>query len=656
MAIPYERLVTEDLNRGWGPVDVTMPAGGIAVGTKVGIHAFLGEHYNVQDFGAVGDGITDDTAAIQLAITTCAAGGVVWFPRVAAYYRITDALSIPKAMTVDGGGAQIRLFTAGKNAFTVTASNVTIRNVALFGKQFAANNSNLEAGIACVGASAAVPYTNLTIEHCAIRNFGDYGINLQWVTDFRIEHCDIQDIFYAGIAVTSALRGHISHNRIRNIPGSSLVNAYGIAISRIQNDSLVTHPRSADIVVSGNVIQDVTNWEGIDTHGGQRITISGNTLLRCKMGIVATSSKNTAGVVIFAPLDIAIVGNTVESGVTDGTAWEGILLIGPGVTPGVRGEEATGVIANNVIRGHGEYDSGVGVGGILVRATHGVVVSGNVCYECSPNGINFWYDNYHFVCTGNTIIDPFGKTVGAGQAVGIYLRQPGNGGFIGNNTIVRSSRVFGAGIESLTYGIRTTAGAPVEVVTFGLNRIIGASTAPIYDGSGGMLEFSGGLVLPGYMSAEQVTTPPTAPTGTRAKLFFRDTGFTRGELVARFPTGSVQKLVREPRYLVAGNIALSAGWGNTATLNIIDGTDFYGKLQVQANGAGIAAFPTITITFNNSVFESGLPPYGMAQRNDGNAPTTAVVTWTSTLTTFVMAFNGLPVAGTNYNFAWMLAQ
>lgn len=48
--------------------------------------------FDVLDYGAVGDGATDDTAAIQAAIDAVpAAGGVVFFP--AGTYRLTDALT-----------------------------------------------------------------------------------------------------------------------------------------------------------------------------------------------------------------------------------------------------------------------------------------------------------------------------------------------------------------------------------------------------------------------------------------------------------------------------------------------------------------------------------------------------------------------------------
>ena len=48
--------------------------------------------FNVKDFGARGDGITDDTAAIQAAIDASLPGGKVYFP--AGVYRMSAPLRV----------------------------------------------------------------------------------------------------------------------------------------------------------------------------------------------------------------------------------------------------------------------------------------------------------------------------------------------------------------------------------------------------------------------------------------------------------------------------------------------------------------------------------------------------------------------------------
>lgn len=70
--------------------------------TPTTVQSKLREHVSVKDFGAVGDGLTDDTAAIQAAINECVArgGGQVYFD--AGVYLITSGLTATKGVVLNG--------------------------------------------------------------------------------------------------------------------------------------------------------------------------------------------------------------------------------------------------------------------------------------------------------------------------------------------------------------------------------------------------------------------------------------------------------------------------------------------------------------------------------------------------------------------------
>tara|TARA_R110000737_G_scaffold327196_1_gene341340 strand:- start:869 stop:2344 length:1476 start_codon:yes stop_codon:yes gene_type:complete len=78
-----------------------------------------GAPVNVLDFGAVGDGVTDDTAAIQAAIDSVVAGGTLYVPASSGHYLYTS-LTIAEAITIAGDG-----FSADQNSATLGAAKWT---------------------------------------------------------------------------------------------------------------------------------------------------------------------------------------------------------------------------------------------------------------------------------------------------------------------------------------------------------------------------------------------------------------------------------------------------------------------------------------------------------------------------------------------------
>lgn len=104
--------------------------------------------------------------------------------------------------------------------------------------------------------------------------------------------------------------------------------------------------------------------------------------------------------------------------------------------------------------------------------------------------------------------------------------------------------------------------------------------------------------------------------------------------------------------LVVGDFALSAGWGATASIDQLQSTssDLSGRLRVSASGAGIAAQPTITLTFKSGAFLSA--PFVVTARTSGGSQMSVQFSVTSTTTTMVLTFEGTPVAGQTYGVHW----
>lgn len=128
------------------------------------------EVVSVKDFGAVGDGVTDDTAAIQAAIDRLPAnGGVITFPDAALY--LVSSLNVNgKQITLDGGGSTIICSDATNGAIYKTdhGYRLTVTGLNFSGNGKAINHNS---------APATTSYDELNIENCSFTmGSGIYGV------------------------------------------------------------------------------------------------------------------------------------------------------------------------------------------------------------------------------------------------------------------------------------------------------------------------------------------------------------------------------------------------------------------------------------------------------------------------------------------------
>lgn len=88
----------------------------------------LRETVSVKDFGAVGDGVTDDTAAIASAISALSAsGGTIYFPAGTYKTGLITLPLYPKNITFFGDGAEVSvLIPAASNTRLIASAGITV--------------------------------------------------------------------------------------------------------------------------------------------------------------------------------------------------------------------------------------------------------------------------------------------------------------------------------------------------------------------------------------------------------------------------------------------------------------------------------------------------------------------------------------------------
>lgn len=98
--------------------------------------------------------------------------------------------------------------------------------------------------------------------------------------------------------------------------------------------------------------------------------------------------------------------------------------------------------------------------------------------------------------------------------------------------------------------------------------------------------------------------------------------------------------------LVAGDFALSAGWGTTASVGTITGTDQRWQATFTSAGTGQGANPTITLTYKDGTW--GTAPVSLVVRNGGTGVGITGFTFSSTATALTITAVGTPIDTETY--------
>lgn len=197
---------------------------------------------NAQDYGAAGDGTTDDTAVLQQAIDAAASGGMLLIP--AGIYS-TRKLLLPSKITICGDGNNTTLILRDGTLDTMFTNQdwehgnnqIVLRDLRLVGNR--TNNAQ-------IGPN---PAPNNSTEKDK-----SHGINFRYVEDSLIENLTIVDFYFDGIYLGTSVpdksdggEGDRSSGSNRNIVRNNRVIANG------RNGISIT--RGTDNTVLGNFFQ-----------------------------------------------------------------------------------------------------------------------------------------------------------------------------------------------------------------------------------------------------------------------------------------------------------------------------------------------------------------------------------------------------------------
>lgn len=336
---------------------------------------------NVKQFGAKGDGVTDDTIAIQKAVNV---GETVVIQK--GVYNVTNTITLESHQRIYGDGT----IYCDSDCNVFYANNQS--DIHIDGIKFKGLNHGNKTYYSSKNIIKFYKCNNVVVTNCNFNNIPyETCVMLETCNNCRVLFNKIDGYYYSGIMCLNGCTDVIaSYNTVLNGYGTGYGTnylRYPICLSGYNTNDVIP---SSDLTASYNYIEDFSAlWEGIDAHGGYNIKVTHNTIKGTMSGIVITNKTSGDS---FVANHIVVKDNFIQLGTTL-TVEEGFNNLNTGITvTGTRSLPATNVqIVNNIIKNAGEffiydnnnYNYGVGAGIVCSFAINVEVCNNIIDYTAS---------------------------------------------------------------------------------------------------------------------------------------------------------------------------------------------------------------------------------------------------------------------------------
>lgn len=419
--------------------------------------AHVSEPTNVKNFGAAGNGTSDDTTPIRDAMLAAGEGGVVFFP--AGNYLVNSTITIPSKITLFGYGATLTL-DDDVDTYMLRLSPGTT-DVIIDGLELDGNGANntgtpeFNALFYC-DSNAANPSFNIVIRNCHIRHsysaciqFGEAavdclilgnrvgpsidntGINIARgfgnCKRFIVANNIVDNCPRFGIGATSAIQQCVfANNFIRDTGTHATFNGDSITAYHEDNVDIVVsgnsclngsnngiHISGRNLSITGNVVKNIATGgitvgsSAVPAPAAPNVTISGNSIDGCFRGIWTRNVINAT-----------IVGNAIDNA-TDRSIY-------------LQFEQTANAHDNPLVNGNNIQHTGTGPAIQSNGAINKGIISGNLVIggAGAPSGIELHNGAVGFTVSGNRV---------TGFTNGIVETNPSTGNFITGNNLLNNT-------------------------------------------------------------------------------------------------------------------------------------------------------------------------------------------------------------------------
>lgn len=440
--------------------DMTVTATGGS--TARTLAARFGERFNVRDFGAAGDGTTDDTTAFQAAITAALASS-----SIKTVFVPDGRYSLPGATSLDPGAGGIAIVGQSRegtilliNEGTSGAKRYTFKNIADTAKgDLSFENVQFQGTLATTAQRAGNPlwldyYSHVRIHNCKFYSIGGEAMDFHYCGAFECTDSWFENIAADGVRVRDTSDCIVTDNtfyRLGDDPIAIHTNASTLASFT---------PQRERIVVTNNI---ATNVSG-------SIKIIGAKKLLCALNVVTLASGH--GIIVNysssegknATYDILIADNIVSdmrevTSATPGVATAYITIkamqaVGASATHSAfpyRWDSTDGAVIRpwdwNQADGTDSADAMPPMAGLVIR--------GNICRRTLPTAAAFSDWGYGSALSQGVAYDPAMDDADQRVSNGVYFSTvPSFVNVIVENNIIEhvaSTFVFPAPVTELDY-------------------------------------------------------------------------------------------------------------------------------------------------------------------------------------------------------------
>jgi hypothetical protein len=262
--------------------------------------------FSVKDFGAVGDGVTNDTAAIQSAIN--AASGVLYFP---AGSYLVNSLTLKEGLILYGAGPQATLLLCAANntsIFYYAAASSIRTGFGVAGMRLLVNAKTNCNAIVIDGTSSAIRCSQIRINDLNIEGAFNNGVYLRYCANTYVSNMFISSVVN-GIFIDNCADTDIVSCKVQNGSGSGFyINGGAGAFDEgVRLSSCSTNGQNIGLNINGQDWGDAAACSFTTCPGGALIMASATNWK------FSASEFATAGV---SPAQPAIQINAACSGVS----------------------------------------------------------------------------------------------------------------------------------------------------------------------------------------------------------------------------------------------------------------------------------------------------------------------------------------------------